>query len=92
LLREDAKVGAFAAVSFEWEKEEMAAGKEEHLASLATLLRAPLDQQQAFFAFTQEKFPVICPSGKATADKMVAALSRELTTRPRFELLGANPS
>lgn len=91
-LQEEKKLSDFATVNFERLKKDMAAGNGEHLAALATLLRVPQEQQPAFFAFTQEKFPVLCPSGKATANEMVTALSRELATHPRFHLLVDHPS
>jgi len=91
-LRDEEKLSEFAAVNFEQLKKDMASGRGEHLAALATLLHVPQDQQTAFFTFAQEKFPLICPSEKATASEMVTALSREMANSSRFYLLADNPS
>src|SRR5438128_2998840 len=50
------KVNVFAAVNFENLSQEMAQGRGEHLASLATLMGVPAEHQAAFFAMTQEKY------------------------------------
>ena len=49
------KVTVFAAINFDNLSQEMAQGQGEHLASLATLMGVPAEQQPAFFAMTQEK-------------------------------------
>src|SRR5215510_9136163 len=86
-LRDEEKLSEFAAVNFERLKKDLAAGKGEHLAALAILLHVPQEQQAAFFTFAQEKFPLICPSEKATASEMMTALSREMANSSRFHLL-----
>lgn len=91
-LQENKKLSDFATVNFARLKKDIAAGKGEHLSAFAVLLHVPPEQQPAFFAFTQEKFPVLCPSEKVTATEMIAALSRELATHPRFHLFVDQPS
>src|SRR2546426_6266797 len=46
------KTTMFAEINFENLAQEMAQGHGEHLASLATLMGVPVDQQPAFFALT----------------------------------------
>src|SRR5262245_23214906 len=82
--KEEEKVSSFTTINFARLKEDMAAGQGEHLASLATLLGVPPEQQPAFFAFTKEKFAVVCSSDRVTSDEMVAALTQEMAAHPQF--------
>lgn len=92
LLRESEKVSAFASVNFEQLKKDMATGQGERLASLATLLGVPQDQQPAFFMFAREKFPSVCPSEQVTAPEMVSALTQEMSEHPQFRNVLVKPS
>jgi len=92
LLREREKVGVFASVNFEQLKKDMAMGQGEHLASLATLLGVPQDQQPVFFTFARENFPLVCPSEQVTANEMVSALTQEMSRHPQFRNLMVKPS
>jgi len=74
----------FAKVNLERLRNDMAAGRGEYLASLATLLNIESSQQPAFFAFTQDKFVVLFPNDRITAAEMLATLDRELRADPRF--------
>ena len=74
----------FAKVNLERLRNDMAAGRGEYLASLATLLNIESSQQPAFFAFTQDKFAVLFPNDRTTAAEMLATLNRELRADPRF--------
>ena len=74
----------FAKVNLERLRNDMAAGRGEYLASLATLLNIESSQQPAFFAFTQDKFAVLFPTDRTTAADMLATLDRELRADPRF--------
>ena len=74
----------FAKVNLERLRNDMAAGRGEYLASLATLLNIESGQQPAFFAFTQDKFAVLFPTDRTTAADMLATLDRELQADPRF--------
>ena len=74
----------FAKVNLERLRNDMAAGRGEYLASLATLLNIEPSRQPAFFAFTQDKFAVLFPTDRTTAADMLATLDRELQADPRF--------
>jgi hypothetical protein len=79
------KAEYFARDNFFRLKEDMAIGKGEHLASLATLLGVPEQHQVEFFALTKEKFPSLVSSDQVTADDMLLALDRELAAHPHLQ-------
>jgi Protein of unknown function (DUF3015) len=81
------KIRDFAKVNFERLKEDMAAGRGEHLTSLATLLEVPPDSQEQFFLFTQEKFADVVGSEQVTSEEMLAALRHELSVHPVLHTL-----
>jgi hypothetical protein len=89
VLKEDQRVNEFATVNFDKLKEDMAAGRGEHLASLATLLGVTQEHQTEFFTFTKEKFPLLFASERATADEMLATLTREMASHPTFHTIVA---
>ena len=74
----------FAKVNLERLRNDMAAGRGEYLASLATLLNIEPSRQPAFFALTRDKFAVLFPNDRTTAAEMLATLDRELRADPRF--------
>lgn len=76
------KVNAFAALNFENLAQDMAQGHGEHLASLATLMGIPADQQPAFFAMTQEKYASLVGAGETSPMAMVKALNEAVATNP----------
>jgi DUF3015 family protein len=76
------KVNAFAALNFENLAQDMAQGHGEHIASLATLMGIPADQQPAFFAMTQEKYASLVTAGEASPVAMVKALNEAVATHP----------
>lgn len=76
------KVNAFAALNFENLAQDMAQGQGEHLASLATLMGIPADQQPAFFAMTQEKYASLVTAGETSPVAMVKALNEAVATHP----------
>jgi hypothetical protein len=63
-----------ASRAFESLAEEMAQGRGEHLASLATLLGVPEEAQPEFFALVQEKYTILVGSDDTTAVTMLQAL------------------
>lgn len=79
LVKDDHKVDAFATLNFENLREDMAQGRGEYLASLATLLSVPNDRQGEFFRLTQEKYPILFHSERTTPGEMLVALTRELS-------------
>ena len=76
------KVNAFAALNFENLAQDMAQGHGEHIASLATLMGIPADQQPAFFAMMQEKYESLVTAGEASPVAMVKALNEAVATHP----------
>jgi len=76
------KVNAFAALNFENLAQDMAQGHGEHIASLATLMGIPADQQPAFFAMTQEKYASLVTAGETSPVAMVKALNEAVATNP----------
>jgi len=76
------KVNAFAALNFENLAQDMAQGHGEHIASLATLMGIPVDQQPAFFAMTQEKYESLVTAGETSPIAMVKALNEAVATHP----------
>lgn len=78
------QIAEFAKVNLERLKQDMAAGRGEYLASLATLMGIEPQRQPEFFAFTQNKFTTLFPNYQTTAADMLATLNRELSADPRF--------
>ena len=74
----------FANLNFDNLSQEMAQGGGEHLASLATLLGVPAEQQPAFFAMTQEKYTTLVQSGETTPAAMLKALHETMAEHPMF--------
>lgn len=72
----------FANLNFENLSQEMAQGGGEHLASLATLMGVPAEQQPAFFAMTQEKYTTLIQSGETTPAAMLKALHETMAAHP----------
>jgi hypothetical protein len=72
----------FAELNFEALSQEMAQGGGEHLASLATLMGVPAEQQPAFFVLTQEKYLMLTEAGQASAVALVTALHDAMATHP----------
>ena len=50
------KTEMFVASTFESLSEDMARGQGEHLASLATMIGVPVEDQPAFFALAQDRY------------------------------------
>jgi len=72
----------FANLNFDNLSQEMAQGGGEHLASLATLMGVPSEQQPAFFAMTQEKYASLIQSGETTPAAMLKALHETMAAHP----------
>src|SRR5438094_9473043 len=68
------KVTMFASINFEDLSQEMAQGRGEHLASLATLMGVPAEHQAEFFAMTQEKYTSLIQAGETSPVAVVKAL------------------
>jgi hypothetical protein len=84
------KVNAFAALNFDNLAQDMAQGQGEHLASLATLMGIPADQQPAFFAMTQERYAYFVSAGESSPAAMVKALNDAAATQPKLAKVSLN--
>jgi hypothetical protein len=71
-----------ASSTFEDLTQEMAQGQGEHLASLATLLGVPKEDQPGFFALAQEQYNNLFQSGHATPLTMLQALQAAMAEHP----------
>src|SRR5437867_12784956 len=76
------KVTMFASINFEDLSQEMAQGRGEHLASLATLMGVPAEHQAEFFAMTQEKYTSLIQSGETSPVAVVKALHDAMAKHP----------
>ncbi len=76
------KTNMFAHLNFDNLSQEMAQGKGEHLASLATLMGIPAEQHSAFFALTQERYTALVEAGEASSVALVKALNDAVGKSP----------
>jgi hypothetical protein len=90
VIVQNEQVNVFAQANFDSLSQEMAQGRGEHLASLATLLGVPAEQQPAFFAMTQEKYTTLIRSGEATPVAMLVALNNAMGVHPTLAKLSAS--
>ena len=84
------KVTMFAEINFENLSQEMAQGRGEHLASLATLMGVPAERQDDFFALTQEQYTTLIQSGETSPVAMIKALSAAMAGHPALAQLSTN--
>lgn len=78
------KTTMFAELNFENLSQEMAQGQGEHLASLATLMGVPAENQAAFFAMTQERYTSLVKTGEASPVAMIKAINDAIAVHPTF--------
>ncbi|TAJ10832.1 MAG: DUF3015 domain-containing protein [Nitrospirae bacterium] len=76
------KAEVFAASNFEGLSQDMAQGRGEHLASLATLMGVPVEQQPAFFALSQERYRELLQAGQTSTAAMLTALHDAMAQHP----------
>jgi hypothetical protein len=76
------KTTVFVSLNFENLSQEMAQGQGEHLASLASLMDVPVENQAAFFAMTQERYTSLVKTGEASPVAMVQAINDAIATHP----------
>ena len=76
------RANVFAAINFDNLSQEMAQGKGEHLASLATLMGVPSEQHAAFFALTQERYSDLVQAGETSSMALVKALNDAVSKSP----------
>src|SRR5687767_4519575 len=73
---------SMAALSYDSLRQEMAQGRGEHLASLATLLGVREEDQPAFFALVQEKYTTLMEADQTTPLAMLQALQAAMAEHP----------
>ena len=76
------KTNVFANLNFDNLSQEMAQGRGDHLASLATLMGIPAEQHAAFFALTQERYTTMVEAGEASSVALVKALNDAVGKSP----------
>jgi hypothetical protein len=76
------KTNMFAQLNFDNLSQEMAQGKGEHLASLATLMGIPDEQHAVFFALTQERYTALVQAGESSSVALVKALNEAVGKSP----------
>lgn len=76
------KVNVFAAMNFDNLTQEMAQGKGEHLASLATLMGVPADRHAQFFTLTQARYTSLMEAGDTSPVAMIKALNEAIANTP----------
>ena len=76
------RANVFAAINLDNLTQEMAQGKGEHLASLATLMGVPNEQHAAFFALTQERYTALVQDGETSSVALVKTLNDAISKSP----------
>jgi hypothetical protein len=71
-----------ASGAFDSLKQEMAQGRGEHLAALATLLGVPGEDQPEFFSLVQEKYASLVQSEETTPIVMLQAIQSAMAEHP----------
>ena len=76
------KATVFTAANFENLSQDMAQGRGEHLASLATLMGVPANHQGEFFTMTQNQYTTLIRKGEASPVAMVKAINDAIASHP----------
>ena len=76
------KATVFTASNFENLSQDMAQGRGEHLASLATLIGVPANHHGEFFAMTQNQYTALLREGEASPVAMVKAINDAIVSHP----------
>ena len=76
------KATVFTAANFENLSQEMAQGRGEHLASLATLMGVPANHQGEFFSMTQNQYTALIREGEASPVAMVKVINDAIAKHP----------
>ncbi len=75
-VRQDQKVHAFAHLTFDRLKQDMAVGHGEYLDSFTALMGVPSQEQALVAAWIQSRYATLVPSDRTTPAQMLAALDR----------------
>jgi hypothetical protein len=84
------KATMFAELNADALAQEMAQGRGEHLASMATLLGVAQPQHQAFFAMAQERYAALSGAGDLSPVAMVQALNEGISANPSLIKVALN--
>ncbi|MCS6896908.1 MAG: DUF3015 domain-containing protein, partial [Nitrospira sp.] len=76
------KAVMFAELNADALSQEMAQGRGEHLASMATLLGVPQRQHEAFFAMAQGRYAALASAGDLSPAAMVKTLNEGIAADP----------
>lgn len=76
----------FASASMENLSQDMAQGHGEYLTSLAVLMEVPAERQAAFFALTQEQYPLLAQEGASSPAELIRTLQVAMAAHPVFSL------
>jgi hypothetical protein len=76
------KASLFIGINYASLSEDMARGGGEHLASLATLMRVPLEDQPEFFAAAQKHYLSLVHNGKDDLASIQEALREAIAVHP----------
>lgn len=76
------KVTTFASINFDNLAQEMAQGRGERLASLATLMGVPAEHQAEFFEMAQERYTSLVQGGESSPVALVKALNDAIAGHP----------
>ena len=84
------KATMFAELNADALAQEMAQGRGEHLASMATLLGVAQPQHAAFFAMAQERYATLSGTGVLSPAAMVQALNEGISADPSLVKVALN--
>ncbi len=76
------RTNVFVFAMFDNLSQEMAQGRGEHLASLATLMGVPAEQQAEFFTMAQEKYTTLVEAGEASPVAVIKAIQDAMAAHP----------
>ena len=80
----------FAELNTDALAQEMAQGRGEHLASMATLLGVPDQQHEAFFSMAQARYAALSQGGDVSAPALVKALNAGISADPSLIKVALN--
>jgi hypothetical protein len=84
------KVTMFAELNADALAQEMAQGRGEHLASMATLMGVPQQHHEAFFSMAQGRYAALASSGDLSPAALVKALNEGIASDPALAQVALN--
>jgi len=85
------KAEMFVASTFESLSEDMARGQGEHLASLATMMGVPVEQQPAFFSLAQDRYRTLMERGEDSPLAVIKAIQEAAAGHPLLAGVAERP-